>query len=171
LAALVEPAEVYRDSYLEAVREFLAEGHAPVWPMARLETDFAGFAAFLRRHSHPAHVAPTRVPESVLWLVEGDVYIGRFSIRHALNEWLRTVGGHIGYEIRPSQRRRGYGTLGLKLALPHAKAMGLRRVLITCDETNIGSRRIIEANGGRFENAVEQPGDPIKKLRYWIDLE
>src|SRR4051812_21774468 len=167
---LVAPSEAYKDSYIQAVREFQAEGMHPEIQLSRLEADFGGFVRGLLSRTDPATLPPHYVPETILWLVEGGEFIGRVSIRHTLNEWLRTVGGHIGYEIRPSQRRRGYGTTILRLALPHAQALGLLRVLITCDATNIGSKKIIEHNGGQFENAVDQPGDPVQKLRYWIDL-
>ncbi len=170
MSTLVPPAVVYRDSYLAAAHEFAAEGRYRQADLAQLRADFPGFVALLRGQSDPAKVSPGRVAETVLWLVDGREYLGRVSIRHALNDWLRQVGGHIGYEIRPSQRRRGYGTLILRLALPTARDLGLPRVLITCDADNHGSRRIIEANGGQFENAVVEPGRTVRKLRYWIDL-
>ena len=98
----------------------------------------------------------------------GDQWIGKLTLRTALDERFLRSGGHIGYEIRPSQRRHGYGTALLRLGLEKARERGLRRVLLTCTETNIGSRKIIEANGGLLENAVLVDG--VKKLRYWIDL-
>jgi predicted acetyltransferase len=81
------------------------------------------------------------------------------------------MGGHIGYEIRPVKRRQGYGTEILRLGLEKARELGLRKVLVTSDEDNIGSRKIIEHNGGIFENAIEIEGDPVQKLRYWIDIQ
>ncbi len=88
-----------------------------------------------------------------------------------MNEFLLMMGGHIGYEIRPSRRKQGYGTEILRLGLEKAKELGLQRVLVTCDEDNIGSKKIIEHNGGKFENAIVMEGDTVKKLRYWIDIE
>ena len=167
---LVSPDEEYRDSYLAALREFQAEGRYTDKDLAALARDFPAFVSQLRGRSDRAHVAPGRVPETVLWLVDGDTYVGRLSIRHELNEYLSVIGGHIGYDIRPSLRRRGHGTELLRLALPHARAIGLERVLVTCDETNIASRRIIEANGGVLENAVTEPGAPEPTLRFWIAL-
>ena len=73
--------------------------------------------------------------------------------------------------IRPtSERNKGYGKKMLSLALPKAKALGLNRVLITCDETNLGSRKIIEENGGVYEDSVSQGDGLPPKRRYWIDL-
>jgi len=99
--------------------------------------------------------------------VEGDEYIGRLDIRHHLTEHLRQIGGHIGYGIRPSKRRQGYGRLILKLGLEKAKEMGIEKVLVTCDVTNVGSRKIIEANGGVMENEIQVDGSP-DKARFWI---
>ena len=170
MPALTVPSAAYQDSYLEALAEFQAEGRYRERDGAILARDFDAFVRELRGCADPATVAPGRVPDTILWLVEGDQYIGRVSIRHYLTDWLLHVGGHIGYEIRPSRRRQGYGTAILRLALPHARALGIRRALVTCDADNIGSKKIIEANGGRFENAVSEAGSPVKKLRYWIDL-
>lgn len=102
------------------------------------------------------------VPQTVMWYVDGTRFIGRLSIRHRLNTWLRTYGGHIGYEVRPSERRRGHATEMLRRALPHAKALGIDPALVTCDHDNEPSRRVIEANGGVYENRRGV------KLRYWI---
>ena len=104
-------------------------------------------------------------------MIDKNAFIGRLSLRHELNEFLLKIGGHIGYEIRPSRRKQGYGTEILRLGLEKAKELGLHRVLVTCDEDNIGSKKIIEHNGGKFENSIEIDGDKVKKLRYWIDLE
>jgi len=87
-----------------------------------------------------------------------------------LTSELERLHGHTGYEIRPSQRGRGYGTAILKLALPKAKEIGLNRVLLTCDETNIASRKIIEKNGGVLETKEENPATGVDKLRFWISL-
>ena len=167
---LVSPADEYRDSYLAALREFQAEGRYADKDLAELARDFPAYVRGLCGRADRAHVAPGRVPETVLWLVDGGTYVGRLSIRHELNEYLSLIGGHIGYDIRPSLRRRGYGMQILRLALPHARALGLARVLVTCDETNIASRKIIEANGGLLENAVTEPGAAEATLRFWITL-
>jgi predicted acetyltransferase len=78
------------------------------------------------------------------------------------------IGGHIGYEIRPTQRKRGYGKLILRLALQEARALGIDRALLTCDCTNAASRRIIEANGGMLEDELQQGDGKPSKLRFWI---
>lgn len=136
----------------------------------RLAADFGRFVRGLLSEADAPPSTSGRVPCSTFWLVDGDEWIGRVSLRHTLNDWLLQFGGHIGYGIRPSRRRQGYGTMGLRLVLPHAKALGLTRVLVTCDADNIGSRKIIEASSGVFENEVPQGGKAASKRRYWIAL-
>jgi predicted acetyltransferase len=167
---LIAPSAAYRDSYIAAVEEFQAEGRHLQDDPAQLRADFTGFVASQLRLAEPAHVPIGLMPESVYWLVEGERFLGRLSLRHALNEHLHTYGGHVGYEIRPRARRCGYGNAILRLGLEKARALGLRRALVTCDSTNEASRKIIEANGGVFENAVALEGRPYQRLRYWIDL-
>ena len=89
-------------------------------------------------------------------------------IRHRLNEYLLQFGGNIGYSVRPSQRRKGYATEMLALALEECRKLGLNRALVTCDKTNIGSAKTIQKNGGVLENEVLE-GDRITQ-RYWIAL-
>lgn len=101
--------------------------------------------------------------------VKGEI-VGRASIRYELgNGFLRTEGGHIGYGVVPAHRRKGYATEILCQSLIVARANGVDRVLITCDETNIGSARVIEAGGGVFESTVPGSRDGVDKRRYWID--
>ena len=95
--------------------------------------------------------------------------VGRISIRHELNEILFTLGGHIGYMVVPKCRRQGYGTRLLAEAIPVAHKLKIDRILVTCDEDNIGSRKIIEANGGVYENTFSTPNMKQPKRRYWID--
>jgi predicted acetyltransferase len=118
----------------------------------------------------PAHVVDGFVPQTVFWLVDGGTYVGRLSLRHRINDDLRRIGGHIGYDIRLSLRRRGYGTRALALGLEEARGVGVSRVLITCDKENIGSRRIIERNGGVLEDEITLSDVDGVKLRYWITL-
>jgi predicted acetyltransferase len=135
-----------------------------------ISKDFAGHIQRLLDQANPAKLRPGYVPASEYWLIDGDEWVGRLSLRHELNEFLLKIGGHIGYEIRPSKRRRGYGKEILRLGLEKTRQLGLRRALVTCDEDNIGSKKIIEANGGQLENVVEVEGEPARKLRYWIDI-
>ena len=161
--ALAEPTAQVHASFVEAVREYRAEGrYSRLDPAALADADqFQRYLDRLRADARPG-VLGHRVPQTNLWLVEGDEYLGRLSIRHRLNRRLRFKGGHIGYDVRPSCRRRGYATLMLRLSLPVAHHMGIDPALITCDDTNVASRRVIEANGGRLASA----SDGV--LRFWV---
>lgn len=98
-----------------------------------------------------------------------DEIVGAVNIRHELNEHLLNFGGHIGYGINPKFRKKGIGTVQCKLALEKAKELGIKKALITCNKTNTGSAKIIEANGGVLENErTDSHGDVFK--RYWVDV-
>ena len=110
------------------------------------------------------------VPDSVFFCydIDRDIYVGAVNIRHCLNDSLLFTGGHIGDGIRPSERRKGYGTAMLALALDECKKLGIDKVLMTCDKDNIGSAKAIQKNGGVKENEVEEDG--VIEERYWITL-
>ena len=177
LARLVAPSLDYLASYLAA----LAEGHADTTDAHRA-TSVATIAADPAAHIASLNAQDTvvrlpdgtelgTVPHAHLWLVAGDGLIGRISIRYELNERLLRSGGHIGYGIRPSRRRQGFGRQALVLAKQHAREHGLRRVLLTCADDNIGSVRIIESCGGALENIEPHPDDPETLMRrYWVEL-
>jgi GNAT superfamily N-acetyltransferase len=92
------------------------------------------------------------VPATTPWWMSGVDYLGRLAIRHRLTPLLLEVGGHIGYNVRPSARRRGYATAMFRAALPIAHRLGTDPVLITCDEDNAASRRVAEANGALYQD-------------------
>lgn len=171
MATLVTPSLQYEKTYREARAEVHDENKTVGWHLDFDEREsFDDFIARLCGYREGQNLPDGFVSESVLWLVDNGEFIGRVSIRHELTEHLLKIGGHIGYEIRPSKRRQGYGTLILQLALEEARSLGLKRVLITCDETNIGSRKIIERNGGIFEGSAPQGDGKPNKLRFWIEL-
>lgn len=96
--------------------------------------------------------------------------LGMIQVRHYFNDYLRQFGGHIGYSIRPSERRKGYAVRMLRDCLPLCRQFGLDKVLITCLDDNEGSRRTILANGGVYESTVYEPDENVHLQRYWIDL-
>jgi predicted acetyltransferase len=168
--------EGVRESYVAAMAEFQAEGrgepddqtmigaeireYGPTW---HTPEGFARYVRDLRAEAEEDTPRPAGiVPATTLWWVEGAEYLGRLAIRHRLTPKLRDVGGHIGYDVRPSARRRGHATAMLRAALPVAARLGIDRALITCDVDNVGSRKVIEACGGEFE---DQRG---VKLRFWV---
>ena len=107
---------------------------------------------------------------SYYWMVQDDEYLGSIALRHEFNDFLRCYGGHIGYSVRPSARGRGLATRALRGVLRIAHQRGLAEVLLTCDAQNLGSRRVIEGNGGRFENEVSDAAGRVFQ-RFWISTD
>ena len=95
---------------------------------------------------------------------------GIINVRHELNDYLFKYGGHIGYSILPSERRKGYAYKQLLLALEFCKELNIQKVLVTCVDYNIGSRKTIEKAGGILENNVFNPDKNVEERRYWIDI-
>ncbi|TIC88509.1 GNAT family N-acetyltransferase [Nocardioides sp. GY 10113] len=131
----------------------------------------AGCATFVEvlRAMAPAAADGSRVASTFYWIAEGDgvpgeELVGFLNTRHELNEFLLEQGGHIGYSVRPSRRGEGHAGRALDRALTEAAVLGLRRVLVTCDDDNEPSARTIERNGGVLEDVR---GD---KRRYWISV-
>jgi predicted acetyltransferase len=170
MCILVPPSLQYRQTLLEAFEEFQANGENLEVDLTLLAERLEELLAWIEAQQDPSTVDPGQLPFFDYWLIDHEEWIGKLTLRPQINEQFLVSGGHIGYEIRPSKRRQGYGTLLLRLGLEKAREHGLCRVLLTCDETNVGSKKIIQANGGRYENAVPQEGTSVKKLRYWIDL-
>lgn len=162
----------YRETFLDGLVEYQSEGRHLDMDLRLLRRDFAGFVRGVNARADASRVPRGWVPSTELWLIDDDLYIGTSHIRHELNPHLRRYGGHIGYEIRPSRRRQGYGKAILRLTLAWAGKLGLERALVTCDTNNVGSRKIIEANGGVFEGdgPVTIGTGVILERRYWIEI-
>jgi predicted acetyltransferase len=107
---------------------------------------------------------------SWFWLLRGDRIVASSRLRHELIPVLLLDGGNIGYEVRPSERRRGVGRELLRRMLDEARRIGLRRVLLTTETTNLGSIGVIRANGGEFADTSVSPNTGRILNRYWITL-
>lgn len=165
-----------RESFLAAMKEFQAEGRGEVLDQSMIGRDIRsygdswttpeGFIAYLADlHAEALEETPRAswlVPATTLWWMFGTEYFGRLAIRHRLTPLLLEAGGHIGYDVRPSARCQGHATAMLRAALPIAHSLGIDPALITCDDDNVASRRVIEVNGGVYE---DQRG---VKLRFWV---
>lgn len=130
---------------------------------------FRRYLEVLEDQERGVNLAPNHVPSTFLFAFDDERIVGRVSIRHRLNDFLLRAGGHIGYAVVPEFRRRGYATaiLGLALGIAHDK-LGIDRVLVTCDDDNVGSIRTIENNGGVLENIIRPPDVDKPTRRYWI---
>ncbi len=120
----------------------------------------------------PTKVRPGFVPQTIFWVLDSSgLAVGMIRMRHYLNEKLRVHGGHIGFFIRRDQRGKGYAAEALRLALLELKRMGEKRALLTVDSENLPSIKVIESNGGRFEDigTDSETGKTFK--RYWIELQ
>jgi predicted acetyltransferase len=165
------PDSKFKKSYIAAQRELRAEGAAKDIDFDRLKLRFEYYVQHKILQSRGVGLAKGHVPYTEYWITEGRHFLGRISLRHCLNESLERFGGHIGYEIRPSERKKGYGKKALALVLIEARKRGLREVLITCDDDNLGSIRIIEANRGKLIDKVQNPERATRTRRYRILLE
>lgn len=165
---LIKPTKKYEKSWKEALAEFRTEKRKGFWNSLEEPTDINDYIRQTNDYEKGKNLHNNWVPSTTYWLVDDEKFIGHINIRHKLNDHLKECGGHIGYAIRPSARKKGYGTKILELTLPKAKELGLKKVLLTCDESNIASRKIIEKNNGKFQDKI--PGEKEPKLRFWIDL-
>jgi predicted acetyltransferase len=159
-----------RGAFLSAVEEFRRSD--PEWEFAfhfDPEGDFDAYVARLSDWTRGLDLPERFVPNTFLVGVVGETIVGRLSLRHELNDFLSRVGGHVGYCVVASKRRKGHATEMLRQSLPRARLLGLRRLLVTCDEDNLGSRGTIEKCGGMLDDVV--PNEPgVDKRRYWIEL-
>lgn len=178
---LADPDPRYQGSFLVAADEFAAEGlpayagipnlvasarfPGATFTRVSLEdpAEFARMVAYLLADRDPSTPRPPGwVPCTVKWIVEGNEYVGRISVRHVLTPDLLTWGGHIGYGVRSSRRGRGAATSALLGVLPLCHDLGIDPALVTCDIDNEPSRRTIERAGGVYEDSRQG------KLRFWV---
>lgn len=173
---LAPPSEALLPSYLTMLEEMRAEGETlwEDWTPRATETP----SAFILRLHQTAHTAPAGfVPYTTYWAVveERDgkktlppEVVGRIALRHSLTPELREFGGNVGYEVRPSARRKGHATRMLRELLQTPEARQIGRLLLTCDPDNVASNRTILANGGALEKTVFVERVQRMTQYYWI---
>ena len=140
-------------------------------PWAIFKNDYHDFDYYLENLEHK-EPKDGKVPDSVFFLLdeERNILLGAVNIRHYLNDYLLKYAGHIGDGIRPSERRKGYATEMIRLALLECKKLGIYKVLMVCDKDNVGSRKSIVSNGGVLEDEFVDEKGKVNQ-RYWIKLE
>jgi predicted acetyltransferase len=155
---LADPTVSVHESFVESLREVNRRPDALIDPAAFAEYVRGLIGQRFEETPRPAG----RVPGTTLWWIDGSEFLGRLAIRHRLTPALERRGGHIGYDVRPSARRKGHATAMLNAALPRARELGIQRALITCDTDNVGSRKVVVKNGGEFIDEI----DGI--YRFWV---
>lgn len=170
---LVKASCEFKEQIADMMEEWLAhyDGHDKneLTPRAIFRNDYRDFDCYISRLERDKP-QDGMVPDSTFFCFddERNIMVGAVNIRHYLNDYLLKYGGHIGDGIRPSERRKGYATKMIALALDECRKLGLQRVLMVCDRDNVGSAKSIINNGGVLENEVEKDG--VVEQRYWIEL-
>ena len=131
---------------------------------------YDSFLEQAEKNKHQESIKPEYSPQTTFGVFDDNKLIGGFNLRHAITGALIHHGGNIGYLVRPSERKKGFGTIMLGLALEKARELGLDKVLISCREDNIGSAKVIENNGGIYENNYYDEQFNKTYKRYWIYL-
>ena len=171
--SLIRLTKKYEKQLGEMIDEWRADqelNHTNSSPWAIFKNDYHDFDYYLEHLEYKTETNG-RVPDSVFFLLDNDRdrLLGAVNIRHYLSDALLKEGGHIGDGIRPSERRRGYGTEIVRLALIECRKLGITRVLMTCDKDNVASAKTIIKNGGVLENEFVNSEGNIEQ-RYWIAL-
>ncbi len=170
---LIEPTMEYANEILRFRQEFLdcgdsMDGSSYLRKFERAED----WLEKVERYKHRETVPPGRVPATQLICIrESDgKLVGMIDVRHTLSDYLRDFGGHIGYSVRPSERRKGYAAWMLQNVLPYCKSLGMDDVLVTCLADNEGSRRTILRSGGVYAETVREPQEDVLLEKYWIHI-
>jgi len=180
LSRLIAPALEIMPSYIEALAEGHRRGASPLATpeeLAAMRADPAGWLATFTgprgktRINELGQEVP-RVPESYVWLVEGDSFLGDAGIRHYLTPALEASGGHIGYGVRPAAQGKGHATTLLRLSLDWmARNLTEEKALLSCRTSNIASRRVIEKNGGVLIDTTPYPyAEGQMQHRFWLPI-
>ena len=169
---LVKGSVEYKPQIIEMLEEWIAYNNSHETnhsPSAIFKNDYHDFEAYCN-NLEIKEPTDGKVPDSTFFCLDEDTntIVGAVNIRHELNEYLLQYGGHIGDGIRPTCRRKGYGTKMIALALEECKKLGIKKVLMVCDKDNLGSSKTITNNGGVLENEFVEDGKV--EQRYWITL-
>lgn len=160
---LIEPGQIDKDDVMRYRQEFVDRNEC-VHGGASL-TKISDYGQWLDKIEENKKGNPPRT-ELIMVRCSDKKIVGMTNIRHSLVDGYEVCGGHIGYSIRPTERGQGYGNIILELSLKYCKELGIQRVLMTCDKDNIASKKVIQKNGGVFENSITLGDETIE--RYWI---
>ena len=170
---LERPSAKYAAQIEEYRKEFLEAGDpmAGAGALRRTEDPYE-YIEICKNYEDPSKVPQDRVLATQFLFIRknDDKLVGMIQVRHRFNDYLEKYAGHIGYSVRPCERRKGYAKKMLAEALLFCKEIGIEKALVTCDEDNIGSEKTILANGGVLESIIYEPDEKVNIKRYWIDI-
>lgn len=169
---LVTPSIKYKESYIQMVKECSEQDKVLIpFILAEDYTDFVSMIDRLAAYARGEQMPSGYVAHSTFWLIDdNELVIGCSNLRHGLTDALLEMGGHIGYGIKPSERKKGYAKRILALTLEKAKAQGIDNALLTVNKTNLGSVKAIQFNNGALETEKEVKGQDALVQYYWIDV-
>ena len=160
-----------KEKWIEYIKEFRADDPNAKPLNCTEDTNYEEWLKKILDEHNGINLQEGRVPSSVYFLMVDDKIVGNCSIRHNIdNDFLSLYGGHIGYGVRPTERRKGYATIMLSLVLEKCNDLGLKDVLITCKESNIGSAKTIENNCGVLKEVIYIPKENCNFKKYWINI-
>lgn len=170
---LIRPANEYASQIVEYRQEFLDAGDSMdgTGPLRRISNP-EEYIQICLDYEDPLKVPSHLVPATqFLFIRKSDnKLVGMIQVRHRFNDYLEKYAGHIGYSVRPCERRKGYAKEMLRMVLPFCREIGLDKVMITCIDGNIGSEKTILANGGVYEYTIHEPNENEDLKRFWIEL-
>jgi predicted acetyltransferase len=170
---LIKPTDEYSTQIAEYRQEFLDAGDSMdgCGSLRVMENPF-DFIKKCKDYESEDTLPEGRVIATQFLLIRicDNRLVGMIQVRHYFNDYLEKYAGHIGYSIRPSERRKGYAKQMLKMALQFCHEIGLEKVLITCIDGNVGSEKTILANGGVYESTIHEPNENVELKRFWIKL-
>ncbi len=168
---LMKPTMEYADQIAAYRKEFMEVGDSMdgTGPLRRIDVP-SEYIKFCATCENPATVPKNLVTATQFLLIRrfDNRLVGMVQVRHYFNDFLERFGGHIGYSVRPDERRKGYAKKMLKMVLPFCKEIGLEKVLVTCIDGNVGSEKAILANGGVYESTVHESKANVNLKRFWI---
>ena len=161
-----EPVDVSLQQIEDYKNEFITNNEIIQGAANMTDLSISEWVQFVENTKYKETVTPGFVTAHTFFALDKDKIVGIINARHELNDYLLNFGGHIGYSVRKSVRRKGYGKKMLNYASEFLFSLGLEKILITCDKNNIASKCTIESCGGILENEVIE--ESRTTLRYWI---
>ena len=160
-----------KDKWIEYLKEYRLDNPKAKPLSCTEDLNYEKWLEKIDKESKGIDLEEGRVPSTVYFLMDEERIVGNLSIRHSIDsDFLSKYGGHIGYGVRPSERRKGYATKMLYLALEKCSELGIEDVMVSCKEDNIGSAKTIENNGGILREEIFIPEENTIFKKYWINV-